>query len=47
MMQSYAESRRLSPSRDGVRRGREAGDIAYRGLTIAAMLMVLGSLWLF
>jgi hypothetical protein len=47
MMQSFYKSSSLSPPAECTSRSRQAGDIVYRGMTIAAMLMLLGSLWVF
>jgi hypothetical protein len=37
----------LPTSADGILQSRTAGDLAYQGMTIAAMLLLLVSLWVF
>lgn len=47
MMQSSYKSLSISSAAENADRTRQPGDIVYRGMTIAAMLMLLGSLWVF
>ena len=37
----------LTPSNGGSLRSRPAGDVVYQVVTVAAILLVLGSLWVF
>ncbi len=40
-------SNSLPPSRAGFQRSRPAEDVVYQIVTVAAILLVLGSLWIF
>ena len=44
---SPTASHPLPPSREGFLRSRSAGDVVYQAVTVAAILLVLGTLWLF
>lgn len=44
---SHFASNSLSPSRAGFLRSRPAEDVVYQLVTVAAILIVLGSLWVF
>lgn len=37
----------LTPSRSGSQRSRRPEDVVYQAVTVAAILLVLGSLWVF
>jgi hypothetical protein len=37
----------LPPSRQGLLRSRPADDVVYQIVTVAAILLVLGTLWIF
>ena len=44
---THIVSHPLPPSRNGSQRTRPAEDFVYQAVTVAAILIVLGSLWLF
>jgi hypothetical protein len=48
-MQTYSPTASISRSApaDGRKSSRQTEDLVYQGFTVAAILLVLGSLWLF
>ena len=44
---THTVSHPLTPSRSGSPRTRPAEDVVYQVVTVAAILLVLGSLWVF
>ncbi len=44
---THSVSHPLPPSRNGSQRSRRSEDVVYQIVTVAAILLVLGSLWVF
>jgi len=47
LFRKHSISHPLPPSRKGSQRARLADDVVYQAVTVAAILLVLGSLWVF
>lgn len=45
--QTQSVSHPLPPSRNGSKRSRPTEDVVYQIVTVAAILLVLGTLWVF